>query len=465
VIDAVREALAGRDAWIVGGAVRDRLLGRETDDLDVAVDGDAGEAAKALRAATGAAAFRLSDTFGGWRVVGPGQAWQVDLQPLVGGTLDTDLAARDFTVNAMAEPAAGGELVDPHGGARDLAARRLRMVSDGALASDPLRTLRAVRLSAELGFEIEPQTLAAVQRHAGGLETVAAERIFAELKRVVAAPAPGAAMRLLEQAGVAQAVLPEVVALRGVGQNVFHHLDVHDHTLEVLDAVAALERDPSPLGRRAASAAAHVARPIGDGLDGWQVMRFAALLHDAAKPATRAELGDGRVSFVGHDELGAQLARDVLRRLRASERVAEHVAALTRHHLILGFLVHERPLSPRTIHRYLATTEPFAIDATVFTVADRLATRGRNAEEAIAAHLELAGEMLGHALDARDAAGTSPLLRGDELARELGRRPGPWVAEVLARLEEDRYAGEITTREQALARARELTREPPRDTP
>jgi putative nucleotidyltransferase with HDIG domain len=339
------------------------------------------------------------------------------------------------------------------------------MVSDGALASDPLRTLRAVRLACELGFEIEPQTLAAVRGHAERLETVAAERIFAELKRVVAAPAPGDAMRLLEDAGVAQVVLPEVVALRGVGQNVFHHLDVHDHTLEVLDAVAALERDPAALGPRAAEAAAHVARPVGDGLDGWQAMRFAALLHDAAKPATRAELGDGRVSFVGHDELGAQLARDVLRRLRASERVAEHVAALTRHHLILGFLVHERPLSRRTIHRYLVTTEPFAIDATVFTVADRLATRGRNADAAIAAHLELAGEMLGLALDARDAVGAPPLLRGDELARELGRRPGAWVAELLARLEEDRYAGEITTREQALARARELTSGRPRDTP
>ena len=459
---AVREALRGRAAWIVGGAVRDRLLGRTTQDVDVAVEGDAEGPARALRKAAGGAAFPLSDVFGGWRVVGPGHEWQVDVQPLVGGTLESDLAARDFTVNAMAEPVGGGDLVDPHGGSRDLRERRLRMVSEQALAADPLRTLRAVRLSAELGLAIDGVTLAAVRAQAPALERVAAERIFAEFRRVVAVPQPVAAVRLLEDAGVADVVLPELPALRGVGQNVFHHLDVHDHTLEVLDAVAALQRDPSPLGPRAADAAAHLARPVGDGLDGWQVMRFAALLHDAAKPATRAELGGGRVSFVGHDALGADMSRDVMRRLRASERVVEHVAALTRHHLILGFLVHERPLPRRRIHRYLVTTAPHSVAATVFTVADRLATRGKNADAAIARHLELAAEMLGHALD---FAEPPPLVRGDELARELDRPAGPWLAEVLAQLAEDRYAGEVTTREQALARARELTSGPPRDTP
>jgi poly(A) polymerase len=464
-LDALRVALENRDAWLVGGAVRDRLLGRDTDDIDLAVAGDAREAAQTLRRATGAAAFSLSDAFGGWRVVGRDQAWQVDVQPLVGGTLERDLAARDFTVNAMAEPLGGGDLVDPHGGVADLRARRLRMVSANALVADPLRTLRAVRLAAELGFTIDPETLEAVRRHAPGLTAVAAERVFAELKRIVGAADPAPAVRLLEQAGAAGIVLPELVALRGVGQNVFHHLDVHDHTLEVLDAVARLQREPALLGPRGEEAALHLARPVGDGLDGWQLLRWAALLHDAAKPATRAELGDGRVSFVGHDSLGAEMARDVMRRLRSSERVAEQVAALTRNHLVLGFLVHERPLPRRTVHRYLTATEPYAIDVTVFTVADRLATRGRNAEPAITAHLELAAEMLGYALDRRATIVGVPLVRGDELAHELGRAPGPWLTEVLAQIEEDRYAGEVTTREQALARARELTSGPPRGTP
>jgi poly(A) polymerase len=456
-LTAAREALRGEAAWLVGGAVRDRLLGRPTTDLDVALAGDPRSAARRLARATGAASFSLSDAFGAWRVTAPGGAWQVDLVPLRDGDLAADLAARDFTVNAIAEPLAGGMPVDPHGGAADLAARRLRMVAPRALAEDPLRTLRAVRLAVELGLDIEPETGAAVHAHAPGLERVAPERVFAELKRVVAAQDVRHGIALLEAYGPADVVLPELVGLRGVEQNVFHHADVHDHTLEVLDAVVLLQRDPAAagLGEHAAEVGALLAEPLADGLTRGDAMRFAALLHDAAKPQTRGMRPDGRVTFIGHDREGAELARDVLRRLRASERLVAYVAALTLHHLRLGFLVHEHPLSRRSVWRYLEATAPNEVDVTVFTVADRLATRGRNAEPAITAHLELARDMLGHALARRHGAPPEPLVRGDELAAALGIAPGPELGRLLAGLEEDRFAGEIATAEDAVRRARE----------
>jgi len=219
-----------------------------------------------------------------------------------------------------------------------------------------------------------------------------------------------------------------------------------------------MEADPAAVGLGgdlAGPVAALLAEPLANELTRGTAMRFAALLHDAAKPQTRGELPGGRVTFVGHDSEGAQLAHDVLRRLRASERLAGYVAALTRHHLDLGFLVHERPLSRRTIWRYLAATAPYSADVTLLTVADRLATRGRNAEPAIAAHLALAREVLEHAFAVRAAGAPAPLVPGDELAAELGMRPGPQLGELLRALEEDRYAGEISTREEALARARE----------
>ena len=146
----------------------------------------------------------------------------------------------------------------------------------------------------------------------------------------------------------------------------------------------------------------------------------------------------------------------MLRRLRASQRLGDYVAALTLHHLRLGFLVHERPLSRRAVWRYLNATEPYAADVTVFTVADRLATRGKNAEPAIAAHLELAREMLGPALERRTARRPEPLVRGDELAARAGRAPGPRIGRLLAELEEAQYAGEIRTREDAISLARSL---------
>ena len=456
--DAARAVFAGREAWIVGGAVRDRLLGRPTTDLDISLPEDPSDAARRLARKTGGAAFQLSGAFGAWRVVGPDHAWHVDLIVLRDDDIAADLAARDFTVNAMAEPLAGGELIDPHGGRADLEAGRLRMVSAGAVADDPLRTLRAVRIAVDLDLTIEPGTAAAIARAAPGLEHVAAERIFGELKHVIRLPAVRTGLRLMEAHGITTQVLPELLALRGVEQNEFHHLDAHDHTLEVLDQVSAIERDPlaAGFGEHAEAVATLLREPLADELTRGEAMRLAALLHDAAKPWTRIERDDGRVGFPGHDRDGADLARSVLRRLRASAKLADHVAALCLHHLRLGFLVHERPLDRRSVWRYLQATEPYAPEVTVFTVADRLATRGRNAGPAIRAHLELARELLGPALARRADGRRAPLVRGDELARELGLPPGRRLGELLERLEEDRFAGAIVTREDALRRAREL---------
>ena len=454
VVARVREALAGERAWLVGGAVRDALLGREVTDADVALDGDVAAAARALARSQGAAPFPLSDAFGAWRVVARDHAWHVDLVPLQGGSIEADLALRDFTINAMAEPLGGGERVDPHGGAADLEAGVVRMVSPAALLADPLRTLRAARFACELSLTVEAGTAEAVREHAPGLSGVAGERVLAELKRVVGSEQPAGGLRLMEDLGVSAAVLPELLELRGVEQNVYHHLDAYDHTLEVVEMAAALERDPSPLAHHAEAVRALLAQPLADELTRAGALRWAALLHDIAKPETATPRSDGAGNaFLGHDRIGADRAAEILRRLRASEKLCAYVALLTRHHLSIGFLVHHRPLTRRAAFRFLRDTRPHAPDVVLLTVADRLATRGRHAERAIAAHLEVADAMLDHAFAEPPGA---PVVRGDELARALGRAPGPWLGELLERLEEDRYAGELSTPEEALERARSL---------
>jgi putative nucleotidyltransferase with HDIG domain len=437
-LEAAREALRGEPAWLVGGAVRDRLLGRDTDDLDIALPGDPRPFARRLARAVRGAAFELSGEFGAWRVVAPEHAWHVDLVELRDGDIHADLALRDFTINAMAEPLAGGGLLDPHGGERDLAARLVRMVSPRALTDDPLRSLRAVRFAVELDLALEPATARQVSATAPGLRGVAAERVFAELKRVISAERVLDGLRLLDEHGLTDVVLPELNALKGVEQSQFHHLDVHDHTLAVLDEVTKLD-DPI------------LADPLADELTRGEAMRWAALLHDAAKPQTRGELPCGRVTFLGHDTAGAQLAKDVLGRLKTSTKLRDYVAALILHHLDAGFLVHERPLDRRTIWRYLVKTRPYSADVTLFTVADRLATRGKNAEAAIEAHLDVARTLIAAAAEPVPP----PLVRGDELIA-AGIAPGPRLGTILAQLEEDRFAGAVSTREQALARAREL---------
>ena len=447
-------------AWLVGGAVRDRVLARPTDDYDVALTGDARHAARALSRAVNAHAFALSQSFGVWRVVAHDHRWQVDILPLVGGSIETDLAGRDFTINAIAAPLDGGGYVDPYGGLEDLDARRLRMVSSAAFVEDPLRTLRLARLACELGFEIEHDTIAAARVSAPALGQVASERIFAELKRIVSAEHALRGLEVMDTAGATDVVLPEVSRMRGVEQNVYHHLDVYEHTRSVLARVIELQRDPEEwVGEHAQAVVDFLAEPLANELTRGQALRFGALLHDVAKPPTRAVTPEGRVTFLGHDVAGAEMAAAILNRLRASERLREHVAALARHHLRLGFLVHDAPLGRRAIYRYLRVCEPVAVDVTLLSIADRLATRGKVSAEAIVRHLELARELLGEALAWR-ADRPRPPVRGDELARAVGLRPGEELGRILAELEEAAFAGEITSREQAIERARALAGSP-----
>jgi len=458
VIETVREALGDERAWVVGGAVRDRLLGRPTTDLDLAVAGDVEAAARTLARAARAAVFPLSEDFGAWRVVARGGTWQADLAPLYGETIEQDLAQRDFTLNAIAEPLGGGEPLDPTGGQADLAARRLRMVSAQAFDADPLRVLRLPRFACELALQPDAETLAAAAQRAPRLREVAAERVFAELKRIVAAPDPLAGIELMERVGAVDAVLPELAALGGVEQSPYHHLDVYRHTLAVLAEAVELERDPVAVfgEEHGLAVAALLAEPLADDITRGTALRFGALFHDVAKPQTRAVSEEGRVSFWHHDSQGAELSRAILARLHASERLRAHVAALTRHHLRLGFLVRERPLSPRAEYRYLKDTEPVEVDVTLLSVADRLATRGQRSEEAIAKHLLLARELLGPALAWREHGPPAPLVRGDELADALGIARGPRLGELLSALEEAAYAREIATRDDAVAYARTL---------
>ena len=447
------------DGWLVGGAVRDRRLGRPLTDFDVALAGDAEGPARALARELDAHKFALSEGFGAWRVIARDRSWQVDLMPLLGETIEADLARRDLTINAIAEPlgAAGGDgVVDPYGGIGDLAARRLRMVSDHAFRDDPVRVLRLSRHACELDFAVEPATLASARAAASGLAGVAAERVFAELKRIVAAERAVGGLQLMEASGATAAVLPELAALHGIEQSQFHHLDVHDHTILVLSETIALQGDPDAVfPQHGAAIRALLAEPLADGLTRGDALRFGALLHDIAKPQTRALAPSGRVTFMGHDRQGADVVRAILGRLRASERLADHVAALTRDHLRLGFLVHEAPLARRAVYGYLRATEPVEVDVTLLSVADRLATRGRNAKQAIANHLELARSMVGDGLRWR-AAPPHPPVRGDELSKAIGLRPGPRLGELLRELEEASFAGEVTSEGEAIELARRL---------
>ncbi len=461
-VRAARSALGERDdVWIVGGAVREAALGREVVDVDLVVADGEEEVAGAVARTAGGHPFQLSEEFATWRTVSGDRAWHVDVIRLRGGSIDADLGARDFTINAIAVPLGGGEPIDPHAGLADLDRSELRAVGSRSFAEDPLRILRGARIAASLGLTIDADTVRLARAEATRAAEPAGERQFAELRLLLTGADPIRGLELLDELGATEVVLPELAALRGVEQNPYHHLDVHGHTIEVLQRTLEVERDLDELlGDSAPAVAELLGEPLADELSRGGALRFAALLHDLGKPETRSVTDEGRVLFIGHDHAGARIIREICARLRTSRRLAAHLESITLNHLRLGFLVHERPLSRRQVYDYLKATQPESVDVTLLTIADRLATQGpRTKREAIDSHLELAREMIAEALAwRRDGPPGSPI-PGDQLAAELGIEPGPEVGRLLGAIEAARFAGEVTGRDDAVKLARRLTEE------
>lgn len=449
----LRSALSAIDGpgWIVGGAIRDAVLGEPISDVDIALAGDAAVAARAVAGAFGATRFALSDAFGAWRVSGGRLPFTVDITPLQGATIDEDLARRDLTVNAMAVPLSTGDMVDPHNGREDLDRRLLRMVGADAFRNDPVRIARLARLANHLGFAVDDATRLRARLDAGGLATAAGERVFAEMAQMAAHARAARAYELFDEVGGLGVVIPELEEGRGLEQTPYHHKDVLGHTLEVVAHACEIRSDPAAVFRADAPLIAELlGEPLADDMTRGDGLVLACLFHDMAKPATYAVTADGRATFFGHDRVGADLADAWCRRHRTSNRVRETMAQLVRGHLVLGFMVHRQPLSLRQILRYVDGAAPAVAEAVVLSCADRLATNGpRTTPPQIDRHLDVARQVVRGFARLRAQGSPPPLLDGVELIALGGRPPGPWTANLVAALREEQLVGMVTTREQA----------------
>ncbi len=451
VLDELRPLIGEGEAHFVGGCIRDVRLGRPVVDVDVVVPGAPAPAARRLARAMGGSPFALSEGHGAWRVVLAGRT--IDVTARRGGDIVADLGERDFTVNAMAIPVAGGgeDVVDPFGGLSDLAERRMRIVSERVFADDPLRLLRLARIAHELGFEVDPDAQRLARRDAHLADRAAGERIYAEVRRLLAPDHPDAAVRLLDGLGVLDVVLPEAAPMRGCEQSPFHHLDVFEHTLQVLDAAADIAAHPDHyLPRHADRLRRSMDETVGDELAARTALRLAALFHDIEKPSTRTVAADGRIGFMGHDRKGAETTRRILQRWRAATSTIRFCMLLVAEHLRLGFMVHDRPLGRREAYRYQRATEPHTDASVLISLADRFATRGVRARQSyVRAHAETADELLS-LVGELETEERVPLLRGDEIA-ELTGAEGPRIGELVDALAEEQAAGAVTTRAEAEA--------------
>ncbi len=448
--EITRAALAalqpGEAGWLVGGCLRDELLGRRVRDVDIAVDGQPERLARALGDRFGGGVYATSDVFGTWRVV-IGEL-HIDVAALRAGPsgdppdpatravrLEADLRARDVTVDALARPLDGDGIVDPLSGLSDLAAGRLRLCSPASLDDDPLRVLRLARLARV--FDLVPDAAAteAALRAAPSLARVSGERVRDELCALLATRAASVAFRDLAVCGALAVVLPEVDRLRGVEQNPYHHLDVFEHTLEALTYVVGVVAQLG--GRRFLATPAEAGMP---GVEPLVPVSWAVLLHDIGKPVVRVVDERGRVIFWHHDEVGRQMSADIGRRLNFSKKFLDYAGTLVRQHLRLGFLTREQPLTRRALARYRRDVDPWVFESVVVSLCDRLATRGEKTSlTSMARHYRLARTVW----TGVSKAPAPHLLSGDDVMALLGIEPGPAVGQALDALEEEVEAGVV----------------------
>jgi poly(A) polymerase len=493
LLEAVRAALAdGPTVYLVGGAVRDALINRPTHDLDFCLEGEAIKTARQVAGAlthSGEAIikvdfFPLDSERDTGRVLvtnEDGSRTTMDFAAFRGADLEADLASRDFTLNAIALNLKDDSLHDPLGGAMDLKEKRLRACSPSAFLDDPVRILRGVRLAANFGFHILPETRTAMKDAAGQLGKVSPERMRDELFRILDGPQPAACIRALDMLGALEKVLPELCELKGVEQRPPHVHDVWEHSLSVashlenifLALAPAYDQEKNAdlfngllmlrLGRYRQPLSESLARPLTADRTLRALLCLAALYHDIAKPASKQIDENGQVRFWGHDRLGVEIASARARSLVLSNEEIQRLETIIRNHMRVLFhvnrLMDEQKLpSRRAIYRFFRETGVAGVDVCLLALADLRASYEQTMPQEIwAAALEIVREFLENWFEKPAEAIAPPaLVDGNDLMKELDLPAGKQIGRLLEAIREAQAAGDLTTREQAMALARKL---------
>lgn len=462
-------------AFLVGGALRDTLLGLPTYDLDIALSADAIGVARRVADSLGGAFYPLDEERDTARVLlfqPDGSRQILDFAGLRGPDIKSDLRARDFTINALAVALKKPQvLLDPLGGAKDLRAGILRACSDGVFIDDPLRILRGVRQATAYRLRMQPETIRLMRRAIHLLPRISAERVRDEIFRILDGDHPAANFRVMDTLGVLDYIFPEIAALKGVEQSAPHHDDVWSHTINVVSKlekvlnVLSLQHDPEEaanwhlgfisvqLGRYREEIHQHLVDSITTGRSQRALLFLAALYHDSGKAETGSMDDNGQIRFFKHEIAGWRLIENRARVLRLSNQEIKHVETIVRNHMRPFYLVQAGPPpNRRSVYRFFRDTGPAGVDICMLSLADTLATYGPALPREIwADHLTVVRSLLDAWYERQDEeVYPRALLKGGDLINHFGVSPGPQIGELLDVLREAQAAGDVSNRDQAL---------------
>ncbi|MBT3336380.1 MAG: HD domain-containing protein [Anaerolineae bacterium] len=481
IVDALPQ---DQPLYLIGGAVRDALLGQVSHDLDFGLPPRKGAVDNALKVARriankiGAAYYPLDSERGAARLVlihEDGTRDILDFAAFRGDDLETDLRGRDFTLNAIALDVRTQQLFDPLNGANDLRAKTLRACSPTSLSDDPIRVLRAIRLAASYGFRILPETRQAMKAAIPALSKTSAERRRDELFRILEGKQPATAIRALEMLGVLPEVFPELPALKDVAQPSPHVDDVWAHTLNTLrhleNILSALspEYDSSKasefyngllvlrLGRYREQFDAHFADGLTADRSIFGLLFFAALYHDVAKPLKSETGEDGRIRFWGHDAEGAEMAADRMRSLHLSNDETDRVKRVIGNHMRIHsmtnrFLDERKQPSRRAIYRFFRDTREAGVDLVLLSLADLRATYEHTLPESLwKAELDVCRILLENLWEHPAEVVKPPsFLNGHEVMQAFELSPSPLVGALLEAIREAQAMGDVSDKDEAL---------------
>ncbi len=482
ILELVRPALpTDMPVYLVGGAVRDAFLSRPVHDLDFVLPDHGIKIARRVANKLQAAFFPLDEEHDTGRVIltqPSGQRFVLDFSNQRGPDLESDLRARDFTINAIAVDVFSFEsLFDPLGGVVDLREKRLRACSTTSFINDPLRILRGVRLATLFGFRIVPDTFAAMRGSVSQIERVSSERIRDELFRIFDGPSPDTPVRALDILDILAYVLPELRELKGIAQSPPHVYDVWEHSLGVLKkleeilTILAPEYDPQKsasqhagsltlrLGRYRKNFHDHLSRSFVPDRNLRSILFFSALFHDVGKPKTRQVDETGRIRFFNHARFGAELFMERGKVLRLSNQEISWGEKIISNHLRPILLAQSGKLpSRKAIFRFFQDSGAAGVDTCLLSLADIWATYGAAIPQDVwLRQLDVVRAMLEAWWEhPQESISPQALLSGDELMQELDLKPGPVVGQILAAIKEAQAIGKVRTKDEALAHARAL---------
>lgn len=440
------------EIYIVGGYIRDILLERECFDRDYSVLGmPAIEFAKLAASRFDGHFVELDRVHDIARVVMPDKKNYLDFAGCVGGNINTDLANRDYTLNAIACRLNDHkcELIDPFDGKNDISNKTIRAISEKNLTEDPLRLLRGFRLAAQFGFEIEKNTLELIKKHHKLINNAAFERINTELLKLFETKNSAYNLILMKDTEILFDIFPELLPQKDIPPNLHHHLCLIDHSIEVVRQVEVQLKNFPKWAREL------INREFSTNIKAISLLKIASLLHDLGKPATWSIEEDGRHRFIKHEEVGSEQAEELLKRLKFSKNASNHIKLLIKNHLYPSQLIREdiNKVSEKAIMRFFRRMTDNTPELLLLALADRLSARGPEInEETIKKNIKGTYFLLEKYRESQEEVKTLPkLLSGKDVMEILGIPRGPYVGKVLKALKEEQIIGNICTKEEAKA--------------